>query len=167
MSNEFLNELLALHPELQEEYNSEQYKMSLEIIELMMSIGLDSKTAAKRIGCSHNQYLRMESGDVSVPVHMLKIAEENAKYSVQNYYRTSSAVAIVSQEKDDSRFFVKEYINKMLDYIPTGEGKSSKSLIELAFGHFSKQSIQNHLSIPGKTGYIGESDSNQDLIYHY
>ena len=74
MSNDFLNELLALHPELAEEYESEQYKLSLEIIGLMTELGEESRKMAKIIGCSHNKYLRLESGDISVPVSEFKEA---------------------------------------------------------------------------------------------
>lgn len=41
--HDFLNELLAIHPELKQEYRSNQYELSLEIIALMVELGCDSK----------------------------------------------------------------------------------------------------------------------------
>lgn len=70
--NVFLKEFLRLHPELKEYYESEQYHLSLKLINIMMLKGLSSKEMAERIGCSLERYLAMESGDISIPVSEYK-----------------------------------------------------------------------------------------------
>ncbi|MFI2132894.1 hypothetical protein ACH434_23045 [Lysinibacillus fusiformis] len=69
MNNDFLKELLKLHPELEEEYNSKQYKMSLEIIDEMMELSYNSKQMAEYLNIDYDFYIRMESGDTSISIN--------------------------------------------------------------------------------------------------
>lgn len=68
MNNPFLKELLIIRPELKEEYQSQQYALSLQLIDIMLSLGFNSKMMADKIGCSLELYLSMESGDTSIPI---------------------------------------------------------------------------------------------------
>lgn len=67
-SNSFLKELVNLHPELREDYESEQYKLSKEIISLVMQNDLTINKIVEISNITKDQYYRMESGDCSINV---------------------------------------------------------------------------------------------------
>lgn len=174
MNNDFLNELLAVHPELEEEYNSKQYEMSLEIIKLMMTLGLNSKAVAKKIGCSHNMYLRMESGDTSVPVeeyekaiYMLKIAAEDSMCSVQHYFRATANVSIVTRKKNDSQFVIEFNQKKMHQCNLPTEIKQPNSVLNQVFEHLIKETFKKGMNVPSKKGIIEETNSILEISYQY
>lgn len=76
---DFLKELLELHPELADDYNSPQYKMSLKIIDKMMELSFDSKQMASYLGLGYDDYVRMESGDTSIGIYRYEQVLEKIK----------------------------------------------------------------------------------------
>lgn len=66
--NDFLNELVRLHPTLQPFYASEHYQNSLKIIERMQTKDLTEAQLAKRLNVTMDYVSRLTSGDDSIQV---------------------------------------------------------------------------------------------------
>lgn len=172
MSNDFLKDLLALHPDLADEYNSEQYQKSLEIINLMTEHGINSKKMAKIIGCSHKIYIRLESGDTTIPVTEYENAitkikmffEQLAAY--EEFSFNSSKVLTVSTLKDtDIMETVKHYSN--IKHIQSTESHPHllKSYLDHSIEHFYK-TVNQILGFKPTHKYPDESSSSYyDFTY--
>lgn len=70
--SDFLKELLKEHPELHSFYDSEQYKLSEQIIEHMVNNCMTDEQMADFLGLDLNYYIRLESGDNSIDVNEYK-----------------------------------------------------------------------------------------------
>lgn len=63
---EFKNEMIHLHPELKDYYESAQYLLSEKIIEIMMGKGFSEEIASKLLDMDIEYFARLTSGDNSI-----------------------------------------------------------------------------------------------------
>lgn len=66
--NQFLEELLKIHPHLRSYYESEQYKLSEKILDYAVNKGLSEDKMADKFKIPINKYLLMESGSMTIQV---------------------------------------------------------------------------------------------------
>lgn len=67
-SNEFLQELLTIHPELRPFYESEQYRLSVQLVDCLVASNLTKEELAKALEMDAQKFFRMTSGDNTIEV---------------------------------------------------------------------------------------------------
>lgn len=168
MNNDFLQELLALHPDLENEYKSEQYKLSLEIISLMMKLGANSQKMSKIIGCNHKKYLRLESGDNSISIvdyqnaiAKLKIFHESLDERKEFSFKISTMINASVHEKSNKMVTIKNYTNSTR----SNSTKSSKLKLKSYFILCTTDYLYTKDNI--FWGHTSSKKGNEDLLKSY
>ncbi|MEJ9280108.1 hypothetical protein [Ureibacillus thermosphaericus] len=83
MNNDFLKELLNVHPELAKEYDTPQYRYSEEIIKLMMENSLEPEEMIEILGLGEEMFYRLQSGDFTIDVTIYEEALQKLKEHIK------------------------------------------------------------------------------------